>query len=115
MGNTLIPIITTICPTICLILTGIVYDGEIFLDTTALPVRIKYCGEYFDPNFNNDMSNDMPHPNWYCLGWGDFPRYDGSSCKKAWTTCNSDDDKIIESRSDPKIMFVIYYVGRHSA
>ena len=72
------------------------------------------CGEYFDPNFNNDMSNDMPHPNWYCLGWGDFPRYDGSSCKEAWTTCNSDDDKIIESRSDPKIMFVIYYVGRHS-
>ena len=72
------------------------------------------CGQDFDPNYNSGTSCKLPHPDWNCLGWGGSPRYewDCTSCKKAWTTCSSDDGEIIESRSDPKIAFC--FVGRHT-
>ena len=87
-----------------------VFDKRKFPSKVEVMSKCGRCGEHFDPNYNNNKSCEVPHPDcdWIRKTYPYGYEWQCTSCEKTWTTDGLDD--VIES--DPEIHYC--YVGRHS-
>ena len=86
-----------------------IFDKKKFPAKVYVMSTCTRCGREFDPNYNDEKSCKVLHPDWDCTGKSyNGYRWQCTSCDKEWETDGLDD--IINS--DPDIAFC--YVGQHT-
>ena len=90
-----------------------IFDKKKFPAKVCVMLTCTRCGREFDPNYNDDTSCKILHPDWECVG-KTYPHgyrctWQCTSCDMEWETNGGELDDIVD---DPDREFC--YVGQHT-